>query len=57
MMKQELKEVILEKSVDRKLSCASARNIAKTLGLPIKEVGAAADELGIKINNCELGCF
>ena len=57
MMEKKLEELIMEQSMDNKLSCASARNIAEILGCPIKDVGAAADELGIKIKNCELGCF
>lgn len=56
-MKKELKEELLKKAVDGKISCAVARKIAEGTGLPYKEVGAAADELGIKIKNCELGCF
>jgi len=27
------------------------------LGIPYADVGAAADELGVKIKNCQLGCF
>jgi hypothetical protein len=56
-MKKELKEKMLKKVVDGRLSCASARKLAEDLGIPYKEVGAAADELGIKIKDCQLGCF
>jgi hypothetical protein len=56
-MKDELKEEVLGKAVDGRLSCAVARKIAEMLRLPYKEVGDAANELGIKIKNCELGCF
>jgi hypothetical protein len=56
-MRDELKEEVLRRAVDGRLSCAVARNIAEALRLPYKEVGAAANELGIKIKNCELGCF
>ena len=56
-MKEELKEEMLKKAKDGKLSCAEARQLAESLGLPYKEVGAAADELGIKIKDCQLGCF
>jgi hypothetical protein len=48
---------MLKKVVDGRLSCASARKLAEDLGIPYKEVGAAADELGIKIKDCQLGCF
>ncbi|MBI5638976.1 MAG: hypothetical protein HZA17_00990 [Nitrospirae bacterium] len=56
-MKQELKEEMLKKAVDGKISCAAARKIAESLSLSYKEVGAAANELNIRIKNCELGCF
>jgi len=56
-MKKELREEIMKKAADRKIPCAVARKIAEDLGLPYSEVGAAANELGIKITNCQLGCF
>jgi hypothetical protein len=57
LMKKELKEEIMKRAGGGKLSCAVARKIAEELHLPYKEVGEAADELGVKIKNCELGCF
>jgi len=56
-MKEKLKEEMMKKAVDRKLPCAAARKLAEDLGVSYSEVGAAADELGIKIKNCQLGCF
>jgi hypothetical protein len=56
-MKKKLKEEIMKRAGGGKLSCAVARKIAEELHLPYKEVGEAADELGVKIKNCELGCF
>jgi LAO/AO transport system kinase len=47
----------MRKAVDRKLTCAVARKIAEDLGVPYADVGAVADQLGIKIKNCQLGCF
>jgi len=47
----------MKKAVDRRLTCADARKIAEDLGVPYHEVGAVADELGVKIKNCQLGCF
>lgn len=40
-----------------RISCHSARKIAEELKVPYREVGQAADELKIKIVQCELGCF
>jgi hypothetical protein len=56
-MKDELKEEIMKRAVGGKLACAAARSIAEGLHVAYREVGEAADELGIKIKNCELGCF
>ncbi len=56
-MKNELREEIMKRAVGGKLACAVARSIAEELHLTYREVGEAADELGIKIKNCELGCF
>jgi hypothetical protein len=42
---------------DGQLPCAVAFAIAKELNVPIAQVGRAANELGIKIVDCQLGCF
>jgi hypothetical protein len=56
-MKKELKEEMLKKAVNGRLSCAAARKIAEKLGVSYKEIGSAADALGIRIKSCQLGCF
>jgi hypothetical protein len=56
-MKEKLRQEIMKKAVDGKLPCAAARKIAEDLGISYTEVGAAANELGVKIKNCQLGCF
>jgi len=52
-----IKHLLKVKAVDGKLTCSAARKIAEELIVPFGEVGKAADELNIKIKNCELGCF
>jgi len=52
-----IKHLLKVKAVDGKLSCPAARKIAEELKVPFGEVGRAANELNIKIKNCELGCF
>ena len=42
---------------DRRLPCAVALAIAEELGAPPLSVGQAANALGIKIVDCQLGCF
>ena len=52
-----LKKEMLKKTVNKKLSCSAARKIAEDLSIPYKKVGKAADELGLRIKDCQLGCF
>ncbi|WP_338833236.1 hypothetical protein MHLNE_21950 [Moorella humiferrea] len=40
-----------------RLPCAVAQELARRLQVPMREVGRAADELQIKIIQCQLGCF
>jgi len=46
-----------ERAADGRIPCAEALALAEELGVPTLEVGKAANELGIKIVNCSLGCF
>jgi hypothetical protein len=56
-MNDKIKELLIKKTVDGKISCPVARKIAEELSVPHKEVGGNADELRIEITGCELGCF
>ncbi|MBI5076055.1 MAG: hypothetical protein HZB62_12925 [Nitrospirae bacterium] len=56
-MNEELKQEMMKKSADGKLLCSVARKIAEDLKIPYREVGNAANDLGIRIKSCELGCF
>jgi len=53
----QIREQLLSRSTDSRIDCASARKLAEELGVPYQEVGDVADALGIRIQNCELGCF
>jgi hypothetical protein len=44
-------------AAERRLACAEALAIAERLGVEPREVGRAANELGVKIVACQLGCF
>lgn len=55
--KEEIRASLRESSADGKISCSAARKIAGDLSVPFGEVGKAANELKIKITDCELGCF
>ncbi len=51
------KHLLKVRTVDGRISCTAARKIAEELKVPFGEVGKAANELKIKISDCELGCF
>jgi len=48
---------VLKVAKDRNIDCARVLAIAKKLKVPPKDVGKAIDGLGIRICNCQLGCF
>jgi hypothetical protein len=52
-----LEEEMRASLVNGKLPCAVAFQIAKKLKVGPKQVGDAANRLGIKISSCQLGCF
>ena len=56
-IKVKIRSLLKERSMDKRIPCALARQIAEDLHVPYREVGNAADELDIRITSCELGCF
>ena len=56
-MKDRDKEEIKKKSINNGIPCSVARKIAQELSVSYKEVGSTAEELNVKITDCELGCF
>jgi hypothetical protein len=56
-MNEKIKAELLRKASQGRIECPEARRIAERLSVPYSQVGKAADELKIKIINCELGCF
>jgi len=56
-MSIELENKITTSVVDGKLPCAVAFEIARELQVSPKNVGEAADKLGILVSKCQLGCF
>jgi hypothetical protein len=53
----EMKAEIVAKAVDGKVTCPVLRKYAEDTGVPYKVAGAAADLAGIRVHNCDLGCF
>jgi hypothetical protein len=52
-----LAEAIRAAAQDGKVTCAQLFEIAERLGRPPMAASAQAEALGIKIVNCQLGCF
>lgn len=53
----EMKAAILEKAVDGKVTCPVLRKFAEDNGVNYKVAGTAADLAGVRVHNCDLGCF
>lgn len=52
-----LEEKLTSLLVGGKLPCPMAFKVARDLKIAPREVGEKADELGIRIIDCQLGCF
>lgn len=53
----DLTDEILSLVRQNKLTCANAQQLAKRAGVAPSVVGRTAERLGIKISDCQLGCF
>ena len=54
---EKLAEEIRRRVGEGPLPCAIAFEIAEKLGIAPAQVGQAANELAVKITDCQLGCF
>lgn len=52
-----MRAALRENAESGRISCALAWEIADRLGVPRGEAGRAADEAGVRIIKCQLGCF
>ncbi len=52
-----LKEEIMTRLKDGRLTCKDAWEIAHNRGLERKYMGGVCEKMGIKISNCQLGAF
>ena len=57
MRKDDFKVLINGYLEGNKLTCHRAFDLHEKTGLPLKEIGEIANELKIKISDCQLGCF
>lgn len=56
-MEERLRVAIEAAMRERTLPCPIALGTAKRLGVDSREVGRKANEMGVKINHCQLGLF
>lgn len=54
---KELVQAVRDKAVDGRITCPVLRKLAEETGVPYKVAGEAADEAGVRIKGCDLGCF
>ncbi len=54
---KEIERLLHSAEKDKRVLCSGALAIAKALEVSSKEVGCVADNLKIKISQCQLGCF
>ena len=53
----ELREAVRAMAREGKVPCAALRRLAEDSDVPYKLAGAAADMIGIRVRDCDLGCF
>lgn len=53
----EVLQVVQKAAVNGKLSCLRAHELSRETGIPLRQIGDAANQLEIKIVSCQLGCF
>lgn len=54
---KKLEETIRRAVEDNRLPCARAFQVSEELQVPVRSVGDACNQLGIRITRCQLGCF
>lgn len=53
----ELVSAVAQRATDGRITCPVLRKLAEERGVPYAVTGAAADAAGVRVKNCELGCF
>lgn len=54
LIKERLQTVMAEEG---SLTCERARRLAEEMGVAPRMVGESANAMGLKITDCQLGCF
>jgi len=56
-LSSELKETLLKKATDNKVSCIECWDMARQFKLKPSHVSSACEKMGIKIKPCQIGAF
>ena len=57
MDEKAIRELIMKKQSDNRISCRTACEIADETGASRSLIGRLLNEMKIKIHSCQLGCF
>ncbi|MHB9150401.1 MAG: hypothetical protein ACYC33_10055 [Thermoleophilia bacterium] len=57
MDKNKIQHEVEQAATEGRIDCHTARALAEKLEVSYADVGAAANDVGVKIHSCELGCF
>jgi hypothetical protein len=57
MKDEDLAKLLLDKIPGKRISCAEARKLAEDLQIELFRFRTLCDLVGIRIFNCQLGCF
>ena len=57
MTTEELRDTIKNQAVEGKVSCKAMLDLAEKTETPSPQIGEICNELDVKFNACQLGCF
>ena len=52
-----VREAVEAKAADGKIACPTLRKLAEDMDVSYRVAGAAADDIGVKVRDCDLDCF
>jgi translation initiation factor IF-3 len=55
--REDIKKKLIELAKNGKMTCAEAHQLAESEGVSLIIIGEVAEEAGVKICDCQLGCF
>jgi len=55
--RENIKNKLVELAKEGKLTCVEAHQLAESEGVSLVIIGEVAKDAGVKISDCQLGCF